>query len=75
MPCAVLLPVIFWILSMITLVLVLFPQNYPAGKDEPASWKQAFIQARKRKFRYLFAGTLLFVAGMLSAVYPFAGQF
>ncbi len=68
------IPFIFWILSIITLVLVLFPQPYATGRDEPESWKKAFTQARKRKFRYLFAGTLLFVAGMISAIYPFVGQ-
>ena len=65
-------PFICWAISILAFILVLFPETYRTGSGEPASWKKAFLQARKRKFRWLFVGTAFFVAGILSAVYPFA---
>ena len=65
------IPFLCWGASIVASVLVLFPQKYETGKDEPDSWKNAFIRARKHKFRWLFVGALLFVIGIISAIYPF----
>ncbi len=64
------LPFICWAASIICLVLVVFPYEYETGKNEPASWKKAFVKAQKRKYNRLFAGTLFFIIGIVSAVYP-----
>ena len=64
------MPFIFWALSILGLILVLFPHEYRTGKNEPASWREAFLQARKRKYRWLIIGAVLFVAGVISAAYP-----
>jgi hypothetical protein len=65
------LPFLCWGLGIVALILVLFPQTYRTGRHEPASWKEAFLQARKRKYGWLFVGTVLFIAGLFAAVYPF----
>jgi hypothetical protein len=65
------LPFLCWALGIVAFILVLFPQTYRTGRDEPASWKAAFLQARRRKYGWLFVGTLLFIAGLFAAVYPF----
>ncbi|CAN2042442.1 MFS transporter [Candidatus Magnetomoraceae bacterium gMMP-15] len=61
------LPFICWAISIITLVCVLLPQKYKVGKREPASWKKAFLKARKRKFIWLFAGACFFILGIILA--------
>jgi hypothetical protein len=62
----------FWcFLPMILLILVIFPQKYETLKDEPASLKKAVLSARDRKYRRLFAGTFLFIIGIISAVFAF----
>ena len=66
------LPFICWAIGILLLILVLFPQKYKTGRNEPASWKEAFLRARKQKFRFLLAGTLFFIAGIVSAAYPLA---
>ncbi len=65
------MPFICWAISIVALVLVLFPQKYETGKDEPMSWKEAFLKAREQKYIRLFAGTLFFVFGIISACYAF----
>ena len=65
-------PFVLWALSIIAFVLVLFPEEYTTGKDEPASWRQAFHAARRWKYWCLFTGTVLFICGVFSAVLPFA---
>ena len=51
------LPVVLWGLSIVMLVLVLFPRKYVTGKNEPASVKDAFLKARKYKYACLATGT------------------
>ena len=63
-------PFILWAAAMLALVLVLLPQSYAVGRNEPAAWKAACIQARTRKYRYLCCGTALFVVGILIAALP-----
>ena len=65
-------PFVLWALSILTLILVLLPQKYAVGRNEPADWKAKFLEARDRKFRRLLIGALLFIAGIISAIYPFA---
>ena len=60
-------PFVLWSLSIAALLLVLLPLRYPAGKNEPASWKVAYQRAGTRKYRWLWVGALLFVAGLLTA--------
>jgi hypothetical protein len=64
------MPVVLWGLSILMLVLVLFPRRYVTGKNEPAAWKAVFVKARWYKYTWLAAGTLLFVAGLIAAVVP-----
>ena len=66
-----LIPFVCWALAIILLILVLLPQEYPTGKNEPASYKNAFIQARKLKYRRLVWGAVCFIAGIMTAIYPF----
>ena len=66
-------PFLCWAASIVALVLVLLPRKYKAGESEPQSWKKAYLAARDRKYRYLLGGALLFVAGILSAVWPLVG--
>lgn len=63
-------PFVLWALSILALVLVLVPQRYEAGRGEPAAWKAGFLAARKRKYRWLLVGAVLFVVGVLAAVTP-----
>jgi hypothetical protein len=65
-------PFVLWAFSIIAFVFVLFPEEYPTGKDEPASWRQAFRAARRWKYWCLFTGAVLFICGVFSAVLPFA---
>jgi hypothetical protein len=65
-------PFICWAISILALILVLFPHKYRTGSHEPAAWQQAFLQARRWKYRWLVVGALLFVAGIITAVYPLA---
>ncbi|MEE8291789.1 MAG: hypothetical protein V3R80_09925 [Candidatus Tectomicrobia bacterium] len=67
-----LLPFLCWGGSICALVGVLFPQPYATGANEPASWKAAFRRARRVKYGVLTLGTLLFIAGILTAVYALA---
>jgi hypothetical protein len=64
-------PFVLWAFSIIFFIAVLFPEEYLTGKNEPASWRQAFRDARRRKYWRLVIGTVLFILGMLSAGYSF----
>ncbi len=66
-------PFICWSLSLVALVLVLFPVEYTVGKSEPASWKVAFRKARQWKYGLLFVGAMLFVAGIVGGMFSIAG--
>ena len=66
------LPFLCWALSLAALVFVLFPFRYETGQDVPQSWKDAYRQARDRKYRWLAIGTGFFIAGIFAAGYPFA---
>lgn len=60
-------PFVFWAITLLMLLMVLIPQKYAAGLNQPAAWKAAFIRARSRKYKWLVAGTIGFIAGMLAA--------
>ncbi|MDM8514955.1 hypothetical protein QUF76_02055 [Desulfobacterales bacterium HSG16] len=64
------LPFLWWALSIIGMILVIFPEKYETGKNEPGSWKKAFLKARKLKYIRLFIGTLFFIFGIITAVIP-----
>ncbi len=63
-------PFLCWALSIVALLFVLFPYKYEAGRNEPEAWKQAFIQARSRKYRWLAIGAGMFILGIFAAIYP-----
>ncbi len=65
------LPFFFWAFSIISLILVIFPQKYETFRNEPASLKRAVLKARDRKYRRLFAGTLFFILGIFSCIFTF----
>ena len=64
-------PFACWSLSLLCLVFVLSPQSYAAGKNEPASWKRAVLQARSWKFNSLVIGTIFFIFGIFSGAVIF----
>ncbi len=66
-------PFVCWSLSLVVLVMVLFPVEYTVGESEPASWKSAFRKARRWKYGLLFAGAVLFVAGIVGGMFAVAG--
>ena len=63
-------PFLLWAASILALLRVVLPQSYPTGRNEPASWRAAVLQARRRKYGWLQAGAWLFILGILAAVYP-----
>ena len=63
-------PFLLWAASILALLCVVAPQTYATGKNEPASWRHAVLQARARKYRWLWIGAWLFILGILAAVYP-----
>ncbi len=65
------LPFMAWAISIIFLVLVIFPQKYDTFKNEPDSLKRGFLEAMKRKYNRLCAGTIFFVLGILLGVVSF----
>ncbi len=64
------LPFGLWAMSIIAFVCVLLPHNYATGRNEPSSWRAAFEEAGRRKFRRLTIGAALFILGILSAIRP-----
>ena len=64
-------PFLFWALSIIFLILVIFPRQYPTFEKEPASFKRAILKAQKVKYTCLSVGTFFFICGILSGVLPF----
>lgn len=65
-------PFICWAFSILSQLVVLLPRVYPAGMNEPASWKRELLRARRWKYRWLCGGASFFVFGILAGVYPFA---
>jgi hypothetical protein len=65
-----LLPFVAWSMGIVALMLVLFPQRYGAGRNQPASWKEAFLRARRNKYVFLCVGAMFFVVGVLLALVP-----
>lgn len=63
-------PFLLWAASILALLRVLLPHQYPTGRYEPALWRAAELQARTRKYRWLQVGAWLFIFGILAAVYP-----
>ncbi|MDP8207243.1 MAG: hypothetical protein P9L92_11310 [Candidatus Electryonea clarkiae] len=64
------LPFLLWSVSIILLLLVLIPREYKYGKSIPAAYRDALIKARNWKYGWLMFGAALFIAGLLSAVFP-----
>ena len=67
-----LMPYVWWAISIVWLICVFLPQKYATGRNEPQSWKEAFLEAQKRKFRRLMGGAIFFILGLLSAILPFS---
>ncbi len=65
------MPFLLWTFSILALILVLLPRKYDTGRNEPASYKAAFLNAQKIKYRWLVWGAGFFVLGILTAVCPF----
>ncbi|MGE3542067.1 MAG: hypothetical protein AB7N91_32205 [Candidatus Tectimicrobiota bacterium] len=63
-------PFLLWAASILALLCVVAPQQYVTGKNTPASWRHAVLQARARKYRWLWIGAWLFILGIVTAVYP-----
>ena len=63
------LPFLCWAASIVAFILVLLPQPYPVGRNEPAAWKAALQTARWRKYAILITGATFFIAGLWAAVY------
>lgn len=63
-------PFLLWAFSIMALILVLLPQKYDTGKNEPASYKSAFLKAQAVKYRQLVWGAGFFIFGILTAIYP-----
>ncbi|MEA3273891.1 MAG: hypothetical protein U9Q81_01030 [Pseudomonadota bacterium] len=68
------LPFIAWSLGILCQLLVLFPERYRVGRNQPASWRAAFLRARAYKYGFLLAGGTFFVAGLLLASVPLYGR-
>jgi len=64
-------PFLLWAFSILALILVLLPRKYDTGKNEPASYKAAFLKAQQIKYRWLLWGAGFFVLGILTAIFPF----
>ena len=66
-----LLPYLLWAVSLIFFVLVLLPQRYPTLENDPGSWRRAFIDSGRRKYRRLAAGAGFFIFGILAGALSF----
>ncbi|MGE0087768.1 MAG: hypothetical protein AB7S75_25435 [Desulfococcaceae bacterium] len=66
-----LIPFLCWTAAIVFLILTLLPRKYETGKNEPASYKAAFMKARTVKYHRLGWGAGFFVLGILTAAYPF----
>ena len=67
------LPFGAWSLGILCQLLVLFPYRYRVGRNQPASWRDAFERARGIKYALLLAGGVFFIGGLLLAALPFHG--
>ncbi len=65
------LPYVLWAVSLILFVLVLLPHRHPTLENDPGSWRDAFIDSGRRKYRRLIAGAAFFIFGILSGAWPF----
>jgi hypothetical protein len=63
-------PFLLWAASILALLRVVVPRQYPTGRNKPASWRAAVLQARQWKYRWLQVGAWLFILGIMAAVYP-----
>ncbi len=61
-------PFVCWAASIVAFIFVLFPQPYPTGENEPATWKAALNKARWRKYGILTVGAMFFVCGLFAAI-------
>ncbi|NQU05418.1 MAG: hypothetical protein HQ568_04935 [Calditrichaeota bacterium] len=64
------MPFVLWASSIFLLLFVLLPREYKYGKNVPEEFKDAIIKARNWKYLWLMFGAALFMAGLLSAIYP-----
>ncbi len=61
------LPVLLWVVSLLVFVRILVPRRFSVRERDPASVKRMLLKARDSKYRLLWAGTLLFIGGLVSA--------
>ncbi len=66
-----LIPFLCWAAAIVFLILTLLPRKYETGRNEPASYKAAFLKARKIKYLWLVWGAGFFLLGILTAIFPF----
>ncbi len=61
------LPVLLWVVSLLVFVRILVPRRFSVRERDPSAVKQMLLNARDSKYRLLWAGTLLFIGGLVSA--------
>lgn len=62
--------IVFWGISLITLLMVLLPRPYAVGRNHPVDWKDTFIAIRRVKYRWLMIGAGAFIIGLIVAAFP-----
>jgi hypothetical protein len=62
--------IVFWGISLITLLMVLLPRPYAVGRNHPDDWKETFITIRRVKYRWLMLGAGAFIIGLVVAAFP-----
>lgn len=68
-----LLPFIAWSLGILFQLLVLFPRRYDVGRNQPDSWRTAFLRVQTIKYGLLLTGGTFFVGGLFLAALPLYG--
>ena len=68
------LPFVAWSLGILCQLLVLFPYLYRVGRNQPASWRDAFERARGIEYALLLAGGAFLIGGLLLATMPSHGR-
>ena len=64
----------FWLVSLFTMLAVLFPLPYRTFADSPVAIEQTYRRIRIIKYSLLIVGTLLFFAGMLLGINTLANS-
>ena len=63
-----LIPFTAWAISIIVLILVLYPLPYWVEKQRPLAMKKAFSKALKVKYSFLAIGALSFLFGVMYSI-------